>query len=294
VDQDKEIEMPEEYSSFYEPPPETYAPADYGPVDTSAQQQMYDFGSESSYPAYYDTGYQSYGSGAVAEPSYSEYGMGGPSTGVYGMPGTSTAGDWLSQLYQSFTGGGASGSPSGGATAGPAGPTSQGPSWLSSLMSIASGAYGMSLANKQRQQAKAAIAGSAPWTASGGTAMAGDQLKSIIGGDFTRDAGFRAAQDSAARTSSQQPGGFAASAAAQAALKYQNDRIQALGPAAGVGFAPSAGYQIAGSGTAGANQLASQSLGSIGYGLTGPTAGTQMPPWLQSYLVQNGLGGKQP
>lgn len=119
--------------------------------------------------------------------------------------------------------------------------------------------------------------------------MAGDALKSVISGDFTKDAGFTAAQLAAARTSAQQPGGYAASAAAQAALKYQNDRIAALSAPAGVGFNPAAGYGTALQGESAANALTSSSLGSIGFGASG--AGQTMPPWLQQYLIQNGMGG---
>jgi hypothetical protein len=151
------------------------------------------------------------------------------------------------------------------------------------------GVYGMRQANAQRDLARQAVGGSAPWTASGGNAVAGEQLKAIMAGDFTNDAGFKAAQRSAARASSQQPGGMAATAAAQAALKYQNDRIQALGAPAGVGFSPAAGYQTAVQGVSAANDLAGRSLNNINFGMSGGNTG--MPPWLQTWLVQNGMGG---
>ena len=81
-------------------------------------------------------------------------------------------------------------------------------------------------------------------------------------------------------------------AAANAALKFQNDRIQALGPAAGVGFSPAAGYQTGLGGVQAGNSLAGSSLASIGYGLTGQgNSAASMPPWLQAYLIQNGIGG---
>lgn len=179
---------------------------------------------------------------------------------------------------------GAGGGPGGTQMAG-----GSGRNWTDTLMSIGSGIYGMRQADAQRQLAQQAISGSAPWTASGGNAVAGEQLKAIMAGDFTNDAGFKAAMKGAARASSQQPGGMAASAAAQAALKYQNDRIQALGAPAGVGFSPASGYQTAVQGVASANDLASKSLGSIGFGVNGGNTG--MPPWLQTWLVQNGMGG---
>lgn len=196
------------------------------------------------------------------------------------------AGNWLTQAYQSLLGpgtalGGAQG------TFGGMGATGQG--WLKPLLSIGSGLYGMSLANSMKDLAQQAISGSAPWTSSGGTAMAGDALKTAISGDLSNDPGYKLAQLGAARTSAQQPGGFAAAAAANAAIKYRNETIGALSGPAGVGFNPAAGYQTAISGTSSANDLLSKSLGSIGFGMTGESQG--MPPWLQAYLLKNGMGG---
>ena len=148
--------------------------------------------------------------------------------------------------------------------------------WTDTLMSIGSGIYGMRQANAQRDLARQAAAPSA---------AAGAAMQNVIAGDFTNDPGFKAAMKGAARASSQQPGGMAASAAAQAALKYQNDRIQTLAGASGSGN----GYANALSGIASANNLASQSLGSIGFGVNGGNTG--MPPWLQAWLIQNGMGG---
>lgn len=204
---------------------------------------------------------------------------------------SNNAGSWLENLYNSYLGpgtalGGRSGAFTGG---GSGGMGAGGQGWLPALMSIGSGIYGMNEARKQRELAQQAIAGSSPWTSSGGAAGAGTALTNVIQGDFTNDPGYKAALQAAARTSSQQPGGFAAMAAAQAALKYQNDRIQALGPAAGVGFSPGAGYQTALGGMTSANDLASRSLGSIGYGVTGTQP---MPPWLQKYLIDNNMGGR--
>ena len=162
------------------------------------------------------------------------------------------------------------------------------PSTAQGWLGMGSGIYGMYLAEQQRKLAKQAIPGSAPWTASGGTAMAGDALKHAISGDLSQDPGFQLAQNSAARASAQQPGGFASMSAANAALKFQNDRINTLSGPAGVGFNPGAGYGTALGGTQMANQLTSSSLASIGYGAG---SSNQMPPWLQAYLIKNGLGG---
>jgi len=264
------------FGNYYIPPPEAPAPS-YGSYDYAAEgmplQEM-----------------AQYGEVPVAADHWSGLSNVGDPGVPYG-PAPAAEGNWFQQLYSQFLGpntafGGKQGMfPE-------SGPQGQG--WASPIASLLSGVYGNYLANKQRQQARSAISGSAPWTASGGTAMAGDQLKRVIGDDFTGDAGFQAAQQSAARASSQQPGGFAASAAAQAALKYQNERIQTLGAPAGVGFSPASGYQIAVGGTGAANDLASRSLATIGYGMAGGNAGTSMPPWLQQYLIQNGMAGGKP
>ena len=254
-----------------------YGPADYGggsmPGGGGSQ-----FGTD---PALYtDVGSSAAGLGGVGA-------AGGMSGGPYGFgggagPGTGTGlSNWASNLFS----GGNSWSSSGG-TQGATGMKS----WISPLMSVGSGLYGMSQAAQMKQLAQQAIGGSSPWTASGGAAGAGTALTNAINGNFAGDPGFALAQRAAAAQSSQQPGGFAAKAAADAALQYQNQRIQTLSAPAGVGFSPAAGYSTAVQGTAAGNQLASSSLGSIGYGAATATGSNAMAPWLQQYLIQNGMG----
>tara|TARA_R110000868_G_scaffold401148_2_gene676475 strand:+ start:3710 stop:4366 length:657 start_codon:yes stop_codon:yes gene_type:complete len=192
--------------------------------------------------------------------------------------GTDTASNWLQQMGTKFFG---PGSFLGGTQG--AFPNQEKNGWLQPIMSTLSGIYGMSLADKQRKMAMEASRRSSPWVSSGGIDAAGGQLKRVIAGDFAGDGGYDVAQQAAARASAGQPGGFAASAAATAALRYQNERIQALGGPAGVGFQPQYGTAI--QGLQGANDQASRSLGSIGYGMTG----NQIPPWLTQYLIQNGM-----
>ena len=172
------------------------------------------------------------------------------------------------------------------------------------------------------------ISQSAPWTAMGGQDAAGKELMRVISGDISGDPGYKLAETSAARASAQQPGGFAASAAANAAFKYQNDRIQALSSPAGVGFNPASGVSTAVTGANQAeqlaltgqqnqaqnaltgqqlwqnanlgygqnvnqgqqisNQLTSQSLASIGYGATGNSGG--VPSWLTDWMRKQGIG----
>ena len=291
------------------PPPVGYIEP-YGAPSYNNSQDIYDpsvyNNSQDVYnPAYNTPTNDSYnpGAGVSSNASWDVYdpSVYNSSQDIYnpvaGAVSSNNAGSWLENLYNSTVGpgtalGGRSGAFTGG---GSGGMGAGGQGWLPALMSIGSGIYGMYESRKQRELAQQAISGSAPWnTAQGapagsGAQVAGTALTNVIQGDFTNDPGYKAALQAAARTSSQQPGGFAAMAAAQAALKYQNDRIQALGPAAGVGFSPGAGYQTALGGMTSANDLASRSLGSIGYGVTGTQP---MPPWLQKYLIDNNMGGR--
>lgn len=265
---------------YYSPPPASYVDNNPG-IDYSA---LYALGGPSQgvygTPAGDSGGYIAGDSNAFggapsgADPAGAS--VGGPSSGF------ESVGNWLQEAYKSFLG---PGSFLGGTQG--AFPNQERAGWLGPLMSVASGVYGVRQAQQQKKLAQQAIQASSPWFSSGGGANAGTRLTAVINGDMSQDPGFDLAQQAAARTSSQQPGGFAASAAAMAALKYQNDRIAALSGPAGVGFSPGAGYQTAVSGTQGANKLLSSSLGSISYGLTGQNAG--MPPWLTQYLIQNGL-----
>jgi len=168
-----------------------------------------------------------------------------------------------------------------------------GRNWTDTLMSLGTGLYGMYKSNQQQELARQAVGGSAPWTASGGSALAGAELQRVLKGDLANDPGFKLAQLSAARASSQQPGGFAASAAANAALKYQMERMQALGAPAGVGFSPASGYQLGLQGERDAAETARQAMGNINFGVAGGggTREASIPPYLQKWLIEQGMGG---
>ena len=217
------------------------------------------------------------GGGMAGDAGMASWMDGASAWGGGGGGNAGTSQSWLQGLMKNFGGGGSGGGGFG----------SFMPSTAKDWMSVGSGIYGMYRGNQQDKLAQQALAGSAPWASGGGMANAGAALTNVINGDFTNDPGFKQAQLAAARASSQQPGGAASSAAAMAALKYQNDRIAALSGPAGVGFNPAAGYQTALGGYGQGNQLASSSLGSIGYGMSGGS----MPPWLQAYLIQHGMGG---
>ena len=99
--------MAEEYSSFYMPPPD-YGSVDYGSSDTwGASDQSYtDTPNAAQYELAYGQGGPSmgtYGQPAERVPTAEDYAQGGPSMGTYGQP---DSGNWLSQLWSSFSGGG--------------------------------------------------------------------------------------------------------------------------------------------------------------------------------------------
>jgi hypothetical protein len=166
----------------------------------------------------------------------------------------------------------------GGPTEGGSGGGGSERNWTDTAMSLASGIYGMRQANAQRALAMEAAAPSR---------AAGVELQRVISGDFTNDPGFKAAQLSAARAGSQQPGGFAAQAAAQAALKYQNDRIAVLSGASG----SNQGYANALAGTQQGINTSMAGVAELARGVTGNSAGLgAVPPWLQSWLLKNGMG----
>ena len=214
-----------------------------------------------------------------------------------GFPGSAGSGGspWWSSPNNALRSMGmiSGGTGGGGAGNGSSGATGMG-TWLSPLMSVGSGLYGLSQAEQQKKLAMQALQGSSPWASSGGMAGAGSALTNAIQGDFANDPGFALAQRAAAATSSTQPGGFAAQAAANAALQYQNQRIQALSGPAGTQFSPAQGYATAGQINQGANSLASSSLGSIGYGVGTMTGQNQMPPWLQNWFIQNNMRSTTP
>lgn len=172
--------------------------------------------------------------------------------------------------------------------------------WLDMLMKAGSGAYGMYLGNEQLQRAndltERALNESDPWANSGGRAMAGEELKRLMTGNFSQDAGYKLAQEAAGRAGAQQPGGFASAAAAKAALAYQNDRINTFSPLAGANINPGDKFRTAMGGASNVQQginTQMAGLAEIAAGLTPKSAGTDfnaMPPWMQQWLIEQGLG----
>lgn len=165
--------------------------------------------------------------------------------------------------------------------------------WFSpqTILQGLSGVSQMSQAASMRDLAKTAQQQSSPWATSGGMVGAGGALTNAISGDLSQDPGFLLSQQAAARASGGTPGGPATQAAANAAQQYRMQLIQMLGGPAGVGFSPGQGAATAVQAMGGANTATNQAFASFGAGANTAT-GTPgaMPPWLQAYLIKNGLG----
>lgn len=220
-------------------------------------------------------------------------------TGTQVGPGMAGALATLNTLGTGDPGAGAAGGLASGAAGGLSSLLGGEDNWLETLMSLLSGGYGMYLANQQRNLAEDAMNAN-PWYANqgaGGAKGAGIALTEAIGADvgldLEQDPGYILAQRAAAATSSTQPGGYSAQAASNAAygtynqrVANQNNRIAVLSTPAGAGFNPMAAYNTAGNLMGGANQLAGQSLASIGYGINQAAN----LPWMQKYFLNQGWG----
>ncbi len=166
-------------------------------------------------------------------------------------------------------------------------------------MSMASGLYGMTLADQQRKLAMLAAQKADPWGQSGGRALAGGQLQDLLQnpGNVTKLPGYQAGLEAVQR--SMQAQGYQGSGNMMAGLSkyggdFYNNAISQLSGLAGANQNPAAGQQLMLGGTQNANSLASSSLASMGYGMTQATGGsTQMPPQLmaqlQAYFKQQGM-----
>lgn len=265
--------------------------------------------------------------GKVADSIMGNFGYGGSGTAGLGFTGAGSAGAGFGGTgggAPGFTGAGSAGAGFGGtgadglgfntaAGAGaftPSGGMASAPPWQSWLSGLQkggsntaagwfspqtilqglSGVSQMSQAASMKQLAQQAMAQSAPWAQSGGMAGAGAALTNAISGDLSQDPGFLLSQQAAARASGGSPGGPAAQAAANAAQQYRMQLISTLGGPAGVGFSPGQGAMTAVNAYGGANTATNQAMASFGAAANTAT-GTPgaMPPWLQAYLIKNGM-----
>jgi len=145
-------------------------------------------------------------------------------------------------------------------------------------MSIGSGIYGMSQADALRKQALLAQQKADPWGNSGGRALADTQLQDLLNNPSqvaARDPSYALRMQGASRANAQfgQDSGAMSVAGANASTDWYNQRLGQLGGLAGASQNPASAYQVGMTGQVGANTLASQSLASIGYGVTSAGGG---------------------
>lgn len=161
----------------------------------------------------------------------------------------------------------------------------------SPLMSIGSGLYGMSQADQMRKLAAMSGKRADPWGASGGRSVADAQLQELMGNPSqvaSRDPSYALRMQGAQRANAiyGQDSGAMAVAGANASTNWYNERLGQLGGLAGANASPASGEQISMTGQVGANDLASRSLASIGYGVTrgGGGTGMELPPGFREQL----------
>ena len=141
-----------------------------------------------------------------------------------------------------------------------------------SLLSVGSGLYGMYQSGKIADQSAIAAREANPWGTSGGYALAGQQLQDLMRNPTqvaATDPSYQLRIQGAQRAMASygQDSGAMASAAANASTDWFNQRLQQLGPLAGVNFNPVNSAQLGLTGQTQAVNLQGQSLGSIGYGV---------------------------
>lgn len=178
----------------------------------------------------------------------------------------------------------------GGGTGGGGSASGVGLGSLASLLSIGSGIYGLTQAQKLRKLVEAQANKADPWGASGGRDVAGGQLKDLLTNPnkITDMPGYEAGLQAVQR--SMAANGYLGSGNMMTALAkyggdFYNNAVAQLSGLAGANVNPgtAAGYVI--NGATSANDLASRSLASIGYGATGNNQN------LTNLILQRVLGG---
>jgi len=220
--------------------------------------------------------------GAAREVGLNTAGFGnlaGPATG-----GGSLLSQLLGRFGSVFGGGGAVGGGVG------SGGGSAGFGSLSSLLSIGSGIYGMTQAEKLRKLAQIQSQKADPWGESGGRALAGTQLQGLMTdpSKITTMPGYEAGLQAVQR--SMAANGYLGSGNMMTALAkyggdFYNNAISQLSGLAGAGINPGTAAGININGATSANDLASRSLASIGYGITGNNGR------ISDVILQRLLGG---
>ena len=159
--------------------------------------------------------------------------------------------------------------------------------------SVGSGIYGLVRANQMSNLGNNAATAADPWGQSGGRAAADTQLQALLRDPAqvsANDPAFKLRMQAAQRaTASQgQRSGAMAVSAANASTDWYNQRLQQLGGLAGAPGNPAVAGELRLKGSQAGNDLISQALGSIGYGIGSLNgANSQIPPaLLQRLLLQ--------
>lgn len=163
-------------------------------------------------------------------------------------------------------------------------------------MSIYSGITGLQKQKELERLARLAAAQSDPWGNSGGRSLADAQLQQLLRDPSAvaeNDPAYKLRIQGAQRANAQfgQDSGAMSVAGANASTNWYNERLAQLGALAGSGVNPGTGAQIGLNGQIAANDLASQSLGSIGYGIGQVTGQGSLTPQQQLMLLQQRMIG---
>lgn len=163
-------------------------------------------------------------------------------------------------------------------------------------MSIYSGITGLQKQKELERMARLAAAQSDPWGKSGGRSLADAQLQQLLRDPSAvaeNDPAYKLRIQGAQRANAQfgQDSGAMSVAGANASTNWYNERLAQLGALAGGGVNPGTGAQIGLNGQIAANEQASQSLGSIGYGIGQMTGQGGLTPQQQLMLLQQRMIG---
>lgn len=147
-----------------------------------------------------------------------------------------------------------------------------------SLLAIGSGVAGIVQGNQQQDQAALAAQAANPWGTSGGYALAGQQLQSLMKDPMqvaATDPSYQLRIQGAQRAMAGygQDSGAMSIAGANASTDWYNQRLEQLGKLAGAGLNPAQAGQLQQTGYQQGVQNIGQGLGSFGYAAA-PTAQT--------------------
>lgn len=160
------------------------------------------------------------------------------------------------------------------------------------IMTMGSGIYGLMQANQLKKMAMLAQQKADPWGESGGRALAGGQLQTLLQdpSGITKMPGYEAGLQAIQRSMAAQ--GYTGSGNMMTALSkyggdFYNNAVSQLGGLAGAGVNPGSASQIGLTGATNAASIGAQSLNRLGYGVQSATK--QMTPQQLMQLQATGM-----